>query len=70
MFINEFKIVDYNISYTNSRIHDDTRYSLNCDKIKRELGWNVVYDFDETFKSTVNWFKENYNWIIEILKKC
>ena len=70
MVLNELKIDDYNISYTNSRIHDDTRYSLNCDKIKRELGWDVVYDFDETFKSTVNWFKENYNWIVEILKKC
>ena len=31
MVLKELKIVDYNISYTNSRIHDDTRYSLNCD---------------------------------------
>ena len=70
MVLKQLKITDYNISYTNSRIHDDTRYSLNCDKIKNELGWEPSFNFDDTFKSTVNWFKENYNWIIEILNKC
>ena len=70
MVLNELKITEYNISYTNSRIHDDTRYSLNCDKIKKELGWDVTFNFDDAFKFTVNWFKENYNWIIEILNKC
>ena len=70
MVLKELNITGYNISYTNSRIHDDTRYSLNCDKIKNELGWEPSFNFDDTFKSTVNWFKENYDWIIEILIKC
>ena len=69
MVLNELQIKDYNIVYTNSRVHDDTRYSLNCSKIKNELGWEPICDFTDYFKYTVNWFKENFNWIIEILRK-
>ena len=62
-------INDYNIVYTNDRPNDDKRYSLDCSKIKEELGWKAEFDFNNSFEYTVKWFKENYNWIIHILNK-
>ena len=62
-------VKDYNIIYTKDREQDDKRYSLNCDKIHSELGWNVSFDFNESLEYTVKWFKENYNWILNILNK-
>lgn len=62
-------ITDYNIVYTSDRPNDDKRYSLDCSKIKEELGWKAEFDFINSFEYTVKWFKENYNWIIHILNK-
>ena len=69
MVLKYLNITDYNIIYTNDRPQDDKRYALNCDKIINELGWNVSFDFNESFKYTVNWFRDNYNWILNILEQ-
>ena len=69
MVLKYLNITDYNIIYTNDRPQDDKRYALNCDKIINELGWKVLFDFDESFEYTVNWFRDNYNWILNILEK-
>jgi dTDP-glucose 4,6-dehydratase len=69
MILDELNIKEYQINYTNDRPNDDTRYSLDCSKIKQELNWNLRYDFNKYFKYTVNWFKENIDWIERILSK-
>ena len=69
MVLRYLLITDYNIVYTLDRPSDDKRYSLNCDKIINELGWKVESDFNTSFEYTVKWFKENYNWILDILNK-
>ena len=63
------EIQDFKITYINYRIYDDRRYSLNCDKIKNELSWNVRSDFDEVFTNTVLWFKENIDCIRRLTDK-
>ena len=60
---------DFNIVYTNERVYDDKRYALDCSKIKCDLSWNSTFDFDESFIKTVNWYKENLDWIERILRK-
>ena len=57
------------ITYTNERIHDDKRYSLNCDKIKRELNWNVESNFNDSFNATVLWYKENIVWVEQTINR-
>lgn len=57
------------LTYTNFRPNDDIRYSLNCDKIKNELGWNLESDFNSSLKEVIDWYKENLNWIERILNK-
>src|SRR5690606_5692339 len=44
------------------RLGHDRRYSVDCSKIKNELGWECRYDFEEALKKTVDWYKENENW--------
>lgn len=44
------------------RLGHDRRYSVDCSKIKGELGWECRYDFEEALKKTVDWYKENEAW--------
>ena len=60
---------DSHIIYTSDRPIDDCRYLLNSDKIKTELNWRPTFNFDEQFKKTINWFKENNDWLIRISRK-
>ncbi len=51
------------ITYVKDRPGHDRRYAINCDKIKKELGWKQSVNFEEGLKKTVKWFLENKAWI-------
>ena len=40
----------------------DRRYAIDSTKIKKELGWEPKYGFDQGLELTVKWFKENEPW--------
>jgi dTDP-glucose 4,6-dehydratase len=40
----------------------DRRYSVDCTKIKNELGWQAETDFEQALKKTVKWYKTNESW--------
>lgn len=40
----------------------DFRYSLNADKIRKELGWKPIHDFEDGLKYTICWYLENKEW--------
>ena len=44
------------------RLGHDRRYSVDCSKIKDELGWKTEYDFEEALHETVSWYRKNENW--------
>lgn len=48
------------------RLGHDWRYSLDCGKIKKELGWQAKSDFEPALAETINWYWENEEW----WKKC
>ncbi len=50
------------IQYVQDRPGHDRRYSLNCEKIKNELGWQSKYDFNKALTSTIQWYKDNKEW--------
>lgn len=50
------------ITYVDDRLGHDRRYSVNCEKIRKHLGWQPMVDFDEGLKATVQWYLENKNW--------
>jgi dTDP-glucose 4,6-dehydratase len=56
------------IEFVQDRPGHDMRYSLNFTKLKKELSWTPKVDFDRGVKETVNWYKNNFNWLEECIK--
>ncbi len=54
------------ITYVKDRAGHDRRYAINCDKIKKELGWKQSYDFDSGLDMTIKWYLENAVWIANV----
>ena len=40
----------------------DRRYLLDSTKIRRELGWEPAWGFDDGLRATVDWYAENREW--------
>jgi dTDP-glucose 4,6-dehydratase len=53
---------DESLEYVKDRPGHDRRYALDWSKIKSELGWEPLRDFDEWLEKTVNWYQENKQW--------
>lgn len=47
----------------------DTRYLLNCQKIKKELGWKPQIQWKDGLRKTVEWYKNNPRWWQPLLVK-
>ena len=47
------------VEFVQDRPTNDKRYSINYDKISRELGYKPVYNFENCFDGIVEWYKEN-----------
>jgi len=54
------------IEHVADRLGHDFRYAINASKIKRELGWEPQVKFDEGLKLTVEWYKNNPEWVKNI----
>ncbi|MCX5783812.1 MAG: dTDP-glucose 4,6-dehydratase [Elusimicrobia bacterium] len=50
------------IHYVADRPGHDLRYALNCDKIKKELGWKPETSFEDALKFTFDWYSSNKSW--------
>lgn len=50
------------IEYVKDRPGHDRRYAVDWLKIKNELGWEPLHNFDEWLEKTVQWYKENEKW--------
>jgi dTDP-glucose 4,6-dehydratase len=51
------------ITFVGDRPGHDRRYAINCDKIKKELGWKQKHDFDTGLRQTVAWYLKNTAWV-------
>lgn len=54
------------ITFVKDRPGHDRRYAINCDKIKRELGWKQSVDFDKGLDLTIDWYLNHPEWIKNI----
>jgi dTDP-glucose 4,6-dehydratase len=54
------------VEYVKDRAGHDRRYALNSQKIRTELGWKPEVNFDTGLQKTVDWYKNNPEW----LEKC
>jgi len=55
------------ISFTKDRPGHDRRYSINANKIKKELGWEPIKSFESGLTETVKWYLDNNEWVDEII---
>ncbi|MFA4905341.1 MAG: dTDP-glucose 4,6-dehydratase [Candidatus Margulisiibacteriota bacterium] len=64
--LKELNLPESCIEYVTDRLGHDWRYSLDCGKIKSELGWQAKADFNAALFQTIQWYKDNEEW----WKKC
>lgn len=57
------------ITFVSDRPGHDRRYSVNTEKIKRDLGWSPNIEWDEGFEQTIHWYINNKDWWTPLLKK-
>ena len=50
------------IEYVEDRKGHDFRYSVNCEKAKKELGYEPKIDFSAGLSETIDWYKNNEKW--------
>lgn len=50
------------IEFVKDRPGHDRRYSVDWTKIKTELGWTPLHDFDTYLTQTVQWYKSHQDW--------
>lgn len=51
------------ISFVSDRAAHDYKYSMTCDKIKKNMLWNEKFSFVSKLKHTINWYLEHLDWI-------
>ena len=47
------------ITFVEDRKGHDLRYAIDADRIRRELGWQPVFEFDEGIRLTIKWYLNN-----------
>jgi dTDP-glucose 4,6-dehydratase len=51
------------ITFVKDRPGHDRRYAINCDKIKRELGWSRRFNFEKGLDVTIRWYMNHTDWV-------
>jgi len=51
------------LSYVQDRPGHDRRYALNCEKIKRELGWRPLISLEDGLRQTIDWYRNAGKWL-------
>ena len=62
LLINEFGLDDSYIEFVDDRKGHDRRYSVSCNKLVSECGYQPKYVFEESLKETVEWYRANEAW--------
>jgi dTDP-glucose 4,6-dehydratase len=62
MIANTLGAGETSIEYVQDRKGHDLRYSINCEKIERELGYQPRVKFQEGLASTIEWYRHNRDW--------
>jgi len=51
------------IEFVPDRLGHDFRYAIDSSKIRHELSWSPVIDFEQGIESTVNWYRQNLDFL-------
>ena len=59
------KKYENNIAFIKDRLGHDFRYAINYTKIKKDLHYVPMIDFDQGLYNTVKWYVDNENWLLK-----
>ena len=54
------------ITFVKDRPGHDRRYAIDAAKIRRELGWEPSYTFEQGLADTIDWYLDNQEWVAEV----
>lgn len=54
------------IRFVTDRPGHDRRYALDSSKIRNELGWQPLISLDAGLRRTVQWYRENADWVAAV----
>tara|TARA_B100001115_G_C15830594_1_gene414401 strand:- start:606 stop:1622 length:1017 start_codon:yes stop_codon:yes gene_type:complete len=57
------------ITFVEDRPGHDVSYGIDSSELKKELKWNPKISFDTGIEKTVNWYLDNKNWWVPLLKE-
>ena len=57
------------IEYVKDRPGHDRRYSINSNRIQKELGWMPKTSIEQGLEKTILWYIENQDWCEEVMKR-
>jgi len=67
LILKKFNCSEDQIMYVKDRPGHDRRYAIDSAKIMTELGWKPKYNFEEGIEDTINWYKENTEWLKKVM---
>jgi dTDP-glucose 4,6-dehydratase len=51
------------LRFVTDRPAHDRRYALNCTKLKSNIGWEPLWDFERGLAETIRWYQANSAWL-------
>ena len=57
------------IKHVTDRLGHDRRYAIDSSKMKAELGWKPMYEFEYGIRETINWYLKNSIWLERVRSK-
>jgi len=63
--IEYFKGNENCIEYVNDRLGHDFRYAIDSSKIRKDLGWEPLVDFETGLSETIKWYLDNPSYLEE-----
>ncbi len=54
------------IHFVTDRAGHDFRYAIDATKLENNLNWKPSVSFDEGFRSTIDWYLQNEDWLTKV----